>query len=945
MHPFLEDRSSASKQSSSRQSPTKRSNTPRKSYSREFLHRVTDSFNKLTSPLASQSTSRSNSTTSLNNHFQAHDSHHHDALNNFLSVSIKKLLDTTHSDSSTASNATTMGTTPSLNKDEKLYFDKELDSTASLNKVKETNHVFLEYDPVSKRKKLNTYELLKDLGRGQHGKVKLARDTTTNALVAIKIVDRKSKPSLGKVHTNTEEKVKREIAIMKKCDHPHVVKLIEVLDDATSRKIYMVLEYLEKGEIKWSKKDEVTGELRPYLKFHEARQVFRDVVSGLEYLHYQGVIHRDIKPGNLLVSQSNIVKISDFGISYASSLESNTEYELAKTAGTPAFMAPELCSTNGYKPDTKVTHKIDIWALGVTLYCLLFGTLPFYGDSEYLLFEAINKEKLKFPPAHKSYMTDEEFEMSRDLLEKLLRKDPEKRIDIPDIKQHKFFTWGLSRVDSKLYSSNFNCNKKIAVSNEEVDDAVIGIRNRIKHKLQKALKLAGLSSVSGSSTASNSSSQIKVTRKSQPRPSSHIKFLSMETSQNEPVLSEVQKDPETIVPITSWPPASHYKRDSISASILSKERSGSIDSSSTAPVETRALANGDVYVDCNPRAVSHLSTIVSKDMERRLSVMSNSNGSTHGTNNAAPTEPVDMVFSRSNIPTDQGASAGAMNVPESSSDDSLDCFDGSPPSFHPIDNNAETNSLHSASSKSILSVPEDLKAFALESSHGRGRINNKFSFGEDVSSSQSSDSDSSAHSESEEEDDDGELTLVLGPKREMPPFLRRRIASHESTLPTVGNMPKEQATKNVDQDIANACSPVHSSSDIARSELDPFVMFNTENNHVEVQQPTKERATRAHVVSPLSKDAPLSPKANTSAHLAPKISYNPRLYRNHYSKEFFVTPYQSDAFHYNADEKRSNQIPSATTSSQNDNTDRYRSRNNSITVGILQRGNSKDDSI
>ncbi|ODV60854.1 serine/threonine-protein kinase, partial [Ascoidea rubescens DSM 1968] len=211
-------------------------------------------------------------------------------------------------------------------------------------------------------------------------------------------------------------KIRKEIAIMKKCDHKHVVKLNEVLDDINSRKIYLVLEYLENGEKKG----------RPMMSFKEARAVFRDVLLGLEYLHYQGIIHRDIKPANLLLSKDNTVKISDFGVSFASNLnendpdydEKNNDYELAKTAGTPAFFAPELCfsSNNKLKPSIssdnsnnnnnnneiednppKIDYKIDIWALGVTLYCLLFGNLPFNADSEFELFDVIINQPLSFP--------------------------------------------------------------------------------------------------------------------------------------------------------------------------------------------------------------------------------------------------------------------------------------------------------------------------------------------------------------------------------------------------------------------------------------------------------------------------------------------------------------------------------------------------------------------
>ncbi|KAG7835892.1 hypothetical protein KL943_001541 [Ogataea angusta] len=368
-----------------------------------------------------------------------------------------------------------------------------------LPKVKETHYVRVEYDPITHKRILNTYEILKDLGSGQHGKVKLAKDLNSNELVAIKIVDRGSKPRLGRLTrpgSSQEDKIRREIAIMKKCSHPHVVKLLEVLDAESSRKIYMVLEYLEKGEIQWQKEDEETGfKPEPLLSLSEAKNVFRDVVSGLEYLHNQGIIHRDIKPSNLLVSKDYVVKISDFGVSFAASLEGNDEVELAKTAGTPAFLAPELCKTDG--SCDKVTYKIDIWALGVTLYCLLFGCLPFNAESEFALFDTICNKPLTYPDTNKwkcsPPIPDYDLNQAKDLINKLLRKSPEHRIEISDIKAHPFFLEGLSRAQSRKYKANWNSKMKIAVSNEEVNEAVVGIGNRIKKKLSDVFRLTGLS--------------------------------------------------------------------------------------------------------------------------------------------------------------------------------------------------------------------------------------------------------------------------------------------------------------------------------------------------------------------------------------------------------------------------------------------------------------------
>lgn len=173
-------------------------------------------------------------------------------------------------------------------------------------------------------------------------------------------------------------------------------------------------------------------------------------------MHYQGIIHRDIKPANLLLTRDRVVKISDFGVSYLNehlagnhdTIQEEMEQddgccdkidrELAETAGTPAFFAPELCSTGEDVDDTKrrrrhrITKAIDIWALGVTLYCLVFGRCPFTAANEFELFNIIPKEPLQFPDPDKIG-----FDIShqlQDLLHRLLTKDPEKRITLEQVK-------------------------------------------------------------------------------------------------------------------------------------------------------------------------------------------------------------------------------------------------------------------------------------------------------------------------------------------------------------------------------------------------------------------------------------------------------------------------------------------------------------------------------
>ncbi|KAG1454947.1 hypothetical protein G6F56_007194 [Rhizopus delemar] len=255
--------------------------------------------------------------------------------------------------------------------------------------------------------------------------------------------------------------MEREISILKKCRHPNVVQLLEVMDNPESKKMYIVLEYTC-GEIEW-RQDE-----KPVLSIEESRRIFRDIVNGLDYLHCQGIIHRDIKPANVLLSENRVAKISDFGVSYYNPLLAKDsrieptqdlilrmEKELAETAGTPAFFAPELCYA-GEGKRSRISKAIDVWALGVTLYCLLFGQCPFTASSEFELFEIIPYQPLTFPFAIEDDL--------QDLLKSLLEKLPEKRITLDKVKSHPWLLdWNhpsmMNRLRQSIRKLSFSCRK------------------------------------------------------------------------------------------------------------------------------------------------------------------------------------------------------------------------------------------------------------------------------------------------------------------------------------------------------------------------------------------------------------------------------------------------------------------------------------------------------
>ncbi|WPG98269.1 serine/threonine-protein kinase ssp1 [Acrodontium crateriforme] len=630
---------------------------------------------------------------------------------------------------------------------------------------KETHIADVDVDPISGRKLINHYEIIDELGRGTHGKVKLGRDCDTeNTFVAIKIVERYSKRrKLGKLF-QAEDKVKKEVAILKKARHPNIVALLEVIDDPSRKKVYIVLEWVEKGEILWrvksqskeialiearryerersgkddedaqaedeavlaeaqrrlaktrrqeirrirqarreAKQDprifsteligeydsegsdderlsrvstatgdsvssrvfpdegrlpsraptpqqspgegfssslepkspflpltaepqsstrpngpEPTGlegtmygaytqssgessrvnslhsllnarastpnqrateildsELNPELEnvpamtIQQTRVAFRDTLLGLQYLHYQGIVHRDIKPPNLLATSEHRVKISDFGVSYlgrpiyeGESGEDVSEHEaldlgdeareLAKTVGTPAFYAPELCIVDPGAEPLPVTKAIDVWALGVTLFCMLFARTPFV-DSEFVVMRQIADEEIYIPRkrlvpvmlkphsrptshsrghsshstgrrAHTELVYEEIHDDLYDLLKRLLTKDPRKRITLEEVRHHPWLLVDITNKANWLEEtdpSNQSQGKKIEVSPEDMNTAVVPLQflDRVRDGIMKvggklfggrarAGSTAGLSNPSSPAPSAGSSSTL-----------------------------------------------------------------------------------------------------------------------------------------------------------------------------------------------------------------------------------------------------------------------------------------------------------------------------------------------------------------------------------------------------------------------------------------------------
>ncbi|XP_058210416.1 SNF1-related protein kinase catalytic subunit alpha KIN10-like [Rhododendron vialii] len=255
---------------------------------------------------------------------------------------------------------------------------------------------------------LTNYKLGKTLGAGAFAKVKLATHIPTEIKVAIKILERRS------INDSETEKVRREINNLRLFSHPHIVRLYEVIE--TRSRIYLVMEYMNSGDLD----DYIT--LSGRLQEDEARHFFQQIISGVECCHLHMVVHRDLKPRNLLLDSEHNIKICDFGLSNIT----RDGHFLKTYCGTPDFAAPEVICNKLY-----AGPEVDVWSCGVILYNLMCGRLPFNAENLPGLYAKIKNGVYTFP----HYLSL----AARDLISRILIVDPINRLSIPEIRRHPWF--------------------------------------------------------------------------------------------------------------------------------------------------------------------------------------------------------------------------------------------------------------------------------------------------------------------------------------------------------------------------------------------------------------------------------------------------------------------------------------------------------------------------
>jgi [calcium/calmodulin-dependent protein kinase] kinase len=296
-----------------------------------------------------------------------------------------------------------------------------------IHQVKETATVVKDHDDEG-NKVVNQYTFEKLLGQGTYGKVKLVHKNEPENKFAAKIIKKdvlKKRREMirderGRVkYKDAFENVLMEIAIMKKLNHPNIVKLYEVIDNPESNKLYIVMDFVEKGQIiEWDEESSTFYNLsqKEYLDETELRKIFAQIIQGLFYLHQNGIVHRDIKPQNILQSGNGTIKIADFGVSAIV----GEQDVMKKAEGTYHFMPPECVSTEP-NPDGFSGRAADIWAMGISFFAFAFYKVPFLGETPLELFENIEKQELEFPEDRP--VSNE----LKDLLRKVLEKDVKQR--------------------------------------------------------------------------------------------------------------------------------------------------------------------------------------------------------------------------------------------------------------------------------------------------------------------------------------------------------------------------------------------------------------------------------------------------------------------------------------------------------------------------------------
>ncbi|XP_056283093.1 MAP/microtubule affinity-regulating kinase 3a isoform X2 [Pseudoliparis swirei] len=410
---------------------------------------------------------------------------------------------------------------------------------------------------------VGNYRLLKTIGKGNFAKVKLARHILTGREVAIKIIDK------TQLNPNSLQKLFREVRIMKILNHPNIVKLFEVIE--TERTLYLVMEYASGGEVF----DYLVAHGR--MKEKEARAKFRQIVSAVQYCHQKHIVHRDLKAENLLLDADMNIKIADFGFSN----EFMMGNKLDTFCGSPPYAAPELFQGKKYDGP-----EVDVWSLGVILYTLVSGSLPFDGQNLKELRERVLRGKYRIP-----------FYMSTDcenLLKRFLVLNPSKRGTLEvkqdtdnQIMKDRWINAGFEEDELKPYTE-----PELDITDQKKIDVMVGMGYNLEEIQESLAKMKYdeftatyllLARKASEVSPSDSSSSLSVAR---PRPSSEVSGQSPLKVQRSSSSHKQRRYSEQIGP-NAPPGVSHPKRSQTTTTESSSKEEGGVQLRKPAPPGSR----------------------------------------------------------------------------------------------------------------------------------------------------------------------------------------------------------------------------------------------------------------------------------------------------------------------------------------------------------------------
>lgn len=256
---------------------------------------------------------------------------------------------------------------------------------------------------------LDYYRLVKMIGKGAFGKVYLGVHLLTGENVALKSIEKQYMKDEA-----SKRKIFQEVLILKRCHHKNIIRLLEVFEN--KKYLFIVQEYASQGDLLGYVKE------KGRLTESEAKGIFKQIAHGVQHCHQQSILHRDIKLDNILLDKNMVVKICDFGVSRFV----KKGQMINEQCGTPAYIAPEIIQDKGYEGS-----YADLWSMGVLLYAMITGTVPFRANTLDDLHYAIIDGTYSCP----NYLSEE----AKDLISRFLKVNPYARIDINEVDKHPWF--------------------------------------------------------------------------------------------------------------------------------------------------------------------------------------------------------------------------------------------------------------------------------------------------------------------------------------------------------------------------------------------------------------------------------------------------------------------------------------------------------------------------